>query len=51
MIDMKPGFHNRILDGIIEKVAQCNQHDRLIEIVFDEMSIKKYLIMKDWIVY
>ena len=40
---MKPGFHNRIFEGIKEKVAQFNEHDRLIAIAFDEMSIKKYL--------
>ena len=39
MIDMKPGFHNRILEGIKEKVAQFNEHDRLVAIAFDEMSI------------
>ena len=40
---MKPGFHNRILEGIKEKVAQFNEHDRLVAIAFDEMSIKKSL--------
>ena len=43
MIDMKPGFHNRILEGIKEKVAQFNEHDRLVAIAFDEMSIQKSL--------
>ena len=40
---MKTGFHNRILEGIKEKVAQFNEHDRLVAIAFDEMSIKKSL--------
>ena len=39
MTDMKPGFHNRILEGIKEKVVQFNEHDRLVAIAFDEMSI------------
>ena len=40
---MKPGFHNRRLEDIKEKVSQFNEHDRLVAIVFNEMSIKKSL--------
>ena len=43
MIDMKPGFHQRVLDGIKEKATTYTLQESLVVIAFDEMSIKTFL--------
>ena len=42
-IDMRPGFHSRILEGIKQKATTYTLQESLITIVFDEMSIKSSL--------
>ena len=43
MINMKPGFHPRILECIKDKNATFNAQESLVAIAFDEMSIKTSL--------
>ena len=43
MIDMKPGFHQRDLDGIKEKATTYTLQESLVVIAFDEMTIKTFL--------
>ena len=43
MIDMRPGFHERIFESIREKVETFTKKESLVAIAFDEMSIKTHL--------
>ena len=43
LINLKPGFHQIILNGIKEKAVSLNEQESLVTIAFDEMSIKTNL--------
>ena len=44
MIDMKPGFHPRILECIKDRASSFSDKELLVAVAFDEMSIKTSLI-------
>ena len=40
-VDIKPGFHQNVLDGLASKVEHMSSEAKLCAIVFDEMAIKE----------
>ena len=40
-VDIKPGFHQNVLDGLASKVEHMSSAAKLCAIVFDEMAIKE----------